>query len=408
VCVAATMLFGLVPALHATRVDIAPLLKSDAAGATGSARHSGRIRTFFLVTQFAASTALLIVAGTFVRTIVGSHLGDGADRMDHITVASIETTAATPAARAEYWRNVRERIRHVPGVAALTLLAQSAERTGNVAVAGTDVQERIAVRVQPVDAGFFRVSDASVIQGRDLSGDAAADSTSLLINERVAGRLRLGTAAVGARLSLDGSRPLTVVGVVRNDGLDERIYQRLADEDVAAANILIRTTEPASVAIGPIRSAITTVASDAAPVRVMTLREAGTGMLQRLTSMALVVAGLVLSLAGVGLYGSVAFITIQRTREIAIRMAVGATRGAVLRLLLWQGGYVVVLGCTAGLALTWVAFQFMSGMIFARWTLDPFAVAGVIATFAAATLAACYVPGRRAMRIDPIQVLKSN
>ena len=129
-------------------------------------------------------------------------------------------------------------------------------------------------------------------------------------------------------------------------------------------------------------------------------------MLQRLTGLALVVAALVLSLAGVGLYGSVAFITLQRTREIAIRMAIGAPRAAVLRMLLWEGTFVVLVGCTAGLALTGVAFQFMSGMIFARWTLDPFAVAGVLATFAAATLGACYVPGRRALRIEPMRVLK--
>ena len=122
-------------------------------------------------------------------------------------------------------------------------------------------------------------------------------------------------------------------------------------------------------------------------------------MLQRLTGLALVVAALVLSLAGVGLYGSVAFITAQRTREIAIRMAIGAPRRAVLRMLLWEGAFVVLLGCAAGMALTGVAFQFMSGMIFAKWTLEPFAVAGVLC-HVRENLAACYVPGRRATRID--------
>jgi ABC-type antimicrobial peptide transport system permease subunit len=130
-------------------------------------------------------------------------------------------------------------------------------------------------------------------------------------------------------------------------------------------------------------------------------------MLQRLTGMALVVAMLALSLAVVGLYGSVAFITAQRTREIAIRIAVGAPRSTVLRMLVWEGGYVVASGCAAGLALTAVAFRFMSGMIFAHWTLDPWTIAGVLGVFTAATLAACYVPGRRATRIDPIQVLRT-
>jgi ABC-type antimicrobial peptide transport system permease subunit len=131
-------------------------------------------------------------------------------------------------------------------------------------------------------------------------------------------------------------------------------------------------------------------------------------MLQRLTGMALVISALVLSLAGVGLYGSVAFITSQRTREIAIRLAIGAPHAAVLRMLVWEGGSVVLLGWVLGLALTDAAFRFMSGMIFARWTLDPFAVAGVLAACSLATLAACYVPGRRALRIDPIRVLRAD
>ena len=207
---------------------------------------------------------------------------------------------------------------------------------------------------------------------------------------------------------LDGSQPVTIGGVVRDNAPEGLLYQRLPDAEVASASVLIRTNGPATSAVGPIRSAIAAIAATQTSARVTTLREASTGMLQRLTGMALVVAGLALSLAVVGLYGAVAFITIQRTREIAIRIAIGAPRAAVLRMLLWEGGYVVLLGCTAGLALTGIAFRFMSGMIFARWTLDPFAVAGVLATFAAATLAACYVPGRRALRIDTMQVLRAS
>ncbi len=403
ICVAATMLFGLVPALHATRIDVAPLLKSDDAG--GSARRGGRIRTFFLVTQFAASTALLIVAGTFVRTVVATHIGEQAAFMDGIAVASIDAEAIAPAGRADYWRTVRERIRQVPGVTALTLSAAGSERTVQLTVAGLGPDERVTARVQRIDAEFFRMSDAAVVQGADLPEDDAA-ATTALVNERVASQLRLGSTAIGARLTLDGSRAVTIAGVVRDNAADARLYQRLADADVASAAVLVRTSGPAVTAVGPIRSAIAAVATERTSATVSTLREASTGMLQRLTGMALVVATLVLSLAGVGLYGSVAFITLQRTREIAIRMAIGAPRAAVLRMLLWEGGYVVALGCAAGMALTGVAFRFMSGMIFARWSLDPLAIAGVLATFAAATLAACYVPGRRALRIEPMQVLK--
>jgi putative ABC transport system permease protein len=406
VCIGATMLFGLVPALHATRIDVAPLLKSD--DGAGSARRGGRIRAFFLVTQFAASTALLIVAGTFVRTVVATHLGEQAALIERVTFASIDAEAIAPAARAEYWRTVRERIRQVPGVTALTLSPSGGDRTVRLTVNGLGPDERIAARIQRIDAEFFRMSDAAVVQGTDLPVSAGAEPTVVLVNERVAAQLRLETAAVGARLMLDESHSVAIAGVVRDNAAEGRVYQRLVDAEVAGANVLILTNTPAATAVAPIRSAIGAVATDRTSSTVATLREASTGMLQRLTGMALVVATLVLSLAGVGLYGSVAFITLQRTREIAIRMAIGAPRAAVLRMLVWEGGYVVLLGCTAGMALTAVAFRFMSGMIFARWTLDPFAVAGVLATFAAATLAACYVPGRRALRIDPMQVLRTD
>ena len=408
VCIAATMLFGLVPALHATRIDVAPLLKSDEAGG-GSVRRGGRLRTFFLVSQFAASTALLIVAGTFVRTVVTTHLGEQAALIDRISVVSIDAESLPAAARADYWRAVRERIRQVPGVAALTLSAQGGERTVQITVGGLGPDERVMARVQRIDAEFFRMSDAAVIEGSDLP-ENGGDGTTVLVNQRVVSQLRLGAAAVGSRIVLEASGPATIAGVVRDNTPQGQLYQRLMDADVAAANILVRTNGPATTAVGPIRSAIAPPAMGNASrtlAVVATLREASTGMLQRLTGLALVVAALVLSLAGVGLYGSVAFITAQRTREIAIRMAIGAPRGAVLRMLLWEGAFVVLIGCAAGMALTGIAFQFMSGMIFAKWTLEPFAVAGVLATFALTTLAACYVPGRRATRIDPIRALRT-
>lgn len=406
VCIAATALFGLVPALHATRVDVAPLLKTDDASAFGAVRRSGRLRTFFLVTQFAASTALLLVAGTFVRTIVATHLGDRAASMDRITLASVDPETMLPADRAEFWRVVRERIRQVPGVTAVTLMPAAGARPAQLTVAGPGPEERLPVRIQQIDAEFFRLSDAAVILGSELPAGGRPDSTLALVNERVARQARLGDTLVGPRLSLDET-PITIVGIVRDGATEGRLYRQVAEDEVESANILIRTTEPAATVLGAIRSTLSPV-TPVGTATVVPLRDASTGMLQRLTGMSLVVATLVLALAGIGLYGSVAFITIQRTREIAIRMAVGAPRGAVLRMLAWEGGSVVLFGCVAGLAMTGIAFRFMSGMIFARWTLDPFAVTGVLVTFAAATFAACFIPGRRATKIDPIQLLRSD
>ena len=241
VSVAATILFGLVPALHATRVNIAPLLKGDESAA-GSARRGGRIRTFFLVTQFAASTALLITAGTFVRTIVSTHLGDQAALMDRLTLASIETAEpiagrargilATRAAVDSRGAR-RHRAHHLAG---------HRRGDGTLAPEGLAADEQITVRVQRVDSGFFQTSDVAVIQGTDLTADGRPDSADALVNERAARQLRLGRTIIGRRLTLDGSRSITMVGIVRDDGAEARIYQRLPDGDVASANVLIRTS----------------------------------------------------------------------------------------------------------------------------------------------------------------------
>ena len=132
--------------------------------------------------------------------------------------------------------------------------------------------------------------------------------------------------------------------------------------------MLIRTALPSDRLIEPIRAVLAGTGRDRAFVRVATLREASVGPLARITWMAVSIAALVLSLAVVGLYGAISFVTAQRTREIAIRMAVGATAPAVLRLVVREGVLVLTAGSALGLVLMGVAFRFMSGMIFAAWT----------------------------------------
>ena len=114
VCVLATVLFGLIPALHGTRLDITPLLKSDTPAASGDVKRGVRMRRFFLITQFASSMALVVVAGTFVRTIVATHLGEQSAAMDHIAVAGVETDLSSGPVRAAHWRSVREALQRLP------------------------------------------------------------------------------------------------------------------------------------------------------------------------------------------------------------------------------------------------------------------------------------------------------
>jgi len=195
---------------------------------------------------------------------------------------------------------------------------------------------------------------------------------------------------------------------VRDQNDTARVYRAMRDEDVVSANVLVRGAVPAERVAEMVRSTLSPLARDGGFVRVATLREASMGSLTRITRLALVIAGLVLALATIGLYGSMAFVTSQRTREIAIRMAIGAPRAAVLGLVAREGAMVVGAGSLIGLTLIGVAFRFMSGMIFATWRLDPLTIAGVLVVFSLATLGASYLPGRRASRLDPMKVLRAD
>ena len=410
VCVLATMLFGLVPALHGTRVDITPLLKSDTPAAGGDVRRGVRMRRFFLVTQFASSMALVVVAGTFVRTIVAAHLGEQSAAMDHIAVAALETDLSSGPARAAYWQSVRGSLQRLPNVTAVTIASSRLTERAALVPEGTAAPPRSQVEIQRVDDGFMSASGVTIAAGRFDTGPTPLGSIErVAVNERVAQQF-WGTNAVLDRRFTIGTAPSTfqIAAVVHDDNAGARVYRALRDGDVVTASILVRATAPAERTADAVRAALTPLASERGFIRVTTLRDASMGSLTRITRLALVIAGLVLALATVGLYGSIAFVTAQRTREIAIRMAIGAPRAAVLGLVAREGVLVVAAGSLIGLALIGIAFRFMSGMIFATWTLDPLTVAGVLAVFSMATLGASYLPGRRAARLDPMRVLRGD
>ena len=409
ICVVATLLFGLVPAFHATRVDVAPLLKGEEPGRHHTAR-GAHVRTFFLVTQFASSMALLLVAGTFVRTLIATHVGEQSAVIDHLAFGYVESGLDREAARAEFWKTVREESLRLPDVTSVTLSPAGNGPRQRLVPEGFDgVTGQAEVTTQHIDGSFFRTAGIRLVAGHDPTADGVAGSVEMaIVNERAARQFWRTTDVVGKRFALGDVPIVEIAGVMRDDGADARVFRRLADSSMTRANILVRTAHESEATVEPLRALLLRLSGERAFTRVSTLREAQLGGLQRLTTLALVVAALVLSLATIGLYGSISFINSQRTREIAIRMALGAPRQAVMRLLAREGVLVVAGGSALGLALTAIAFQFMSGMLFARWTVDPLTVAGVMAAFSATTLFACYLPGRRALRVDPMGVLRSD
>jgi putative ABC transport system permease protein len=404
VAVIATLFFGMAPAFHATRLDVLPLLKGESGTTTGR-RSGARLRRFFLVTQFASSMAILIVAATFVRAVVQSYTGDTSRIVDHATLASFDLDALTAAQRPAQAAGIRAVVERLPGVTSYTLLPSDTSSRALLPEGGGQ-QDAVSVAVQAVDAGFVPTSGAIVVAGT--ADPERVDPGSALLNE-VAARQGWGRVTIaGERFTLSGSEPLRVGGVVRDDGQGARVYLPRTDERVPVAMALIRTAAPADRMAGAIRAALATSAADTGFARAQTLRDASTGPLQRLTAFAAAIDVLVLILAATGLYAAVSFVSAQRRREIAVRVSIGAPPAAVLRLVAREAVLVVTGGALLGAMLTWVAFRFMSGMIFASWQLDPLTMAGVLGVLALATAAACAGPGLRALRIDPMRVLQSD
>ncbi|HTH49175.1 MAG TPA: ADOP family duplicated permease [Candidatus Limnocylindria bacterium] len=406
IAVVSTLLFGLVPALQAARTDVAEALKSEGSGSL-SGRRGSRLRTFFLITQVAGSMALLVVTITFVRSLVAGRFGEAGRQADHLLVAQVPEPAAvmTPATRQQ---QLRELLGAVPGVRAVTLLESGSGNPMQVHLPGTEaVTNAPTALVQRVDAAYFKTIGAELLRGHgpDPSQTATVE-TEVVLNEAALRQFWPGKEVMGQTLALDSSSGLAVVGLVR-DHDDRALMYRPLPESASPANALLLTGPVAENLVGPTRQVLQTIASPQSFPQVAPLLDARQQGLKEITQVAALVGGVALLLAATGLYGSMAFSASQRTRELGVRLALGASRMQVVRLLIGQGLKIALTGCAVGLLLVLAAFQLMKGLIFGEWTLEPSVLAVVAAIFAAVTLFACWLPARRASRTDPMIVLRT-
>jgi ABC-type antimicrobial peptide transport system permease subunit len=170
---------------------------------------------------------------------------------------------------------------------------------------------------------------------------------------------------------------------------------------------MIQTSIEAGQLVDPVRQVLQQLGTARSLPEVATLHEVRTGGMAQMTRVSGLVGGLALLLASVGLFGSMAFTSRQRTREMGIRLALGASRGRVARIIVRDGLEIVAIGCTVGLILVLAAFQLLTGLIFGKWTLDLVSLGIVASVFGLVAFAACWLPARRASRIDPMTTLRN-
>jgi putative ABC transport system permease protein len=422
------ILFGLTPAMFAAARDIGHALKSATRSASGH-RGARRFRSFLVIAEVSLSVLLLVGAGLLVRTMAKMQRADvGFDAVGLMSARIQLPEARFPkgAQRRLAFDQILERVRAIPGVTEATWAVGVPPRTGvsfgNLEIEGRTFKQNERVSMvwsQFPSPDYFRVTRLPILAGRTFGADTT--EREVIINETMARQYWPGTSAVGRRLRLSDTGPwATIVGVVRDVTVPRtggkksstnnfQMYYRFAG-DFESGTLILRTTG----AVPDLARRLTRDATGIdAGIRVRDVSSVESLLSTELAgprfNMSLLVAfaGLALVLATVGLYGVIAYSVSQRTREMGIRLALGADRPAVLRLVMSQGARLTVIGLIAGLLGAAGVTRVMVGMLFGVSPLDPvtFVLVGVVLGLVA--VLASYFPARRATRVDPVVALRA-
>ncbi|HET8772928.1 MAG TPA: ABC transporter permease [Thermoanaerobaculia bacterium] len=420
----AAILSGLAPAFHASKRDVVGALKSDQGG-----RERMRLRSAFVVAQVALSIVLVVGGALFVRALQRAATIDPGFDPRGVELASLDLALGgyTDATGPLFARQLLERVRATPGVESASLAAQiplglGGMGLGRLMLPGGD-PERDAIRTDwnVVEPGYFRTMRTPLLRGRDFTAaDDARAPWVAIVNQRMAHQLwpsqdPIGKTLVQVRGPAD-KQTLTVVGVAR-DGkyryLGEEpapfIYVPLQQQYQSQTTIVARSTQGQRLA-GELRALLASMNPSLPIVTAQTLEDyAAFGLLpQRIAASVSGSLGIVgLLLAAMGIYGVTAFLVTSRTREIGIRMALGAQQADVIRLVLRQGMRLVAIGVVVGVALAAGASRMIQSMLFGIGPADPVAFVAASLAFLLVGLCACLLPARKAMSIDANEALRA-
>jgi predicted permease len=409
VSLAASLLFALAPALQASKTDVNAALKGES---SRPALRGSRLRAFFLASQIASSVALLIVAGTFVKSLLTAASAGQARQLEYLAYAQLPATERAGLERAAYYQAARERALTVPGVEAATLVEQGGSSRRRFARPGdlppVPGEAATEVDVQRIDAAFFPTVGAVLLRGAGLTAAAPAGVPQpVVINDALARRFWSADTALGQPFTL-AAQACEVVGLVNDNATQPVAYLYRPPDGAERLALLVRTRTSAENHTAALASALrgTDPAAGADVPVVAPLRELAFRTQSEMARIACFIGALALTLAAAGIYGSTAFSTGQRSREIGVRMALGATRPDVLRLVLGSAPRVVGWGSAAGLVLALVGLRLLFNLLPGQLSFDVGAIGVVLVFFALVALTACLIPAYRATTIDPLVTLR--
>ena len=425
---AACLLFGLAPALEISRVDLNEALKQGASRVLSGGR-SGRVRAALVVAEVALSVVLLAGAGLFIRSFVALHHVALGFQPDHVLVmeTSVPASDLAGARRATHlYKDLLADLATLPGVSAVgatrnppgIVYSDGAYFIDHMGRFSPSLPDAVYSVMAP---GALAALGIPLKRGRDFNGRDTYDAPfTVLINEALARKSFPGQDPLGHMIycGFDSLKPMRIVGVVG----DVRQYGPAvppAPEIImpyeqhplpsTGLSVLVRTT--AGTALwGPIQRKVREHSAEV-PVKFTSMQDLlaeNTAAPRFRTLLIGIFAAIAVCLAMAGVYGVMAFSVGQRANEIGVRMALGASTGDVLRLILLQGMLLTGMGLAVGLIAAIAATRLLTSMLFEVQASDPLTYVGVAALLAAVSLAASYIPARRAARVDPMTALRQD
>jgi putative ABC transport system permease protein len=420
-------LFGLAPALQLAKPDLQSFLK-ESGRSSGEGARWNRVRGGFVVAQVALSLLLLVSAGLLIRSfdkLLRVNVGFKPEQLLSLEYRLPRNKYKEVAAQWNFHRQVMDRIQEVPGVQSVALV-RGLPFSGNGGTTAIILPDRDIpvpghepeVMFNSATPNYFETMGIPFIKGRLFGNQDRPDTPMVvIINQTMAQKFWPNQDPLGKQVkSAQDGTSLTVVGVVgdaKHYWLEEQprpqMYGAYSQQPGYFATVVIRTTvEPMSLS-EPVRQALWKVDSDQPMWKVRTVEflvNRSVADRKFLLLLMGVFAGLALVLTMIGLYGVISFLVTQRTQEIGIRMALGAQVRDILKMVLKQGMILVLTGVALGLAAAWLFTRLMSRMLYEVSATDPLTFAGIAALLIAVALLACYLPGRRATKVDPLTALR--
>jgi predicted permease len=421
--VLASLLCGAFPAWRSSRVAPAEVLKEEA-GSVSSGVHNQVLLSGLVVAQIALSLTLLVTAGLFFRTLKKTSEADPGFDRSHVLLASLDLGPAgySPADAKVFQSQLLSKLEVLPGVtsAALADWVPLSLNRGTVHAYPEGYvpkpHESVEFRRAAVTAGYFQTMKIPLEQGRAFTPQDGKDAPNVLIvDQTMANHFWPGQYPLGKRLQIYGSL-YTVVGVARNtkhawmnEPPEPLIYFSYMQGSGPQTILHLRTLGDPQLVAPALEQAVHQLNPKLPVFDVFTLEQSSqtASMFTMIeTTFAGAFAILALILAASGIYGVIAYRTELRTHEIGIRIALGASHGDVLRLVLHQGLRLAIIGIALGLTMSLLLTRFLRGLLYGVSANDPLTVLSVTAVLALIAVAACYLPAIKAMRIEPVTAMR--